>query len=120
MKIFGLTITTATVLAASSSLTHVVAATAKPGNPVGDAAIATATALEDTTKSGADKKAEVVAVITPLIVEAAKKGGLAALAMDAEKFAGLVVEEVVANLKPTPLVQLAKALLAAFGIKVLG
>ncbi|WP_267382613.1 MULTISPECIES: hypothetical protein [unclassified Sphingomonas] len=120
MKIFGLTITTAAIVAASASLSHVVAATAEPGNPVGDAAISTATALENTKQSGAEKKAAVVAAITPLIVQAATKGGLAALEVDAEKFAGLVVEEVVANLKPTPLVQLAKALLAVFGIKVLG
>ena len=103
----------AIVVTASTALTQAVATAAQAGNPIGAMAIKTATALESTSMTGAEKKKVVVAAIVPLVMESAGKGGMAAIAADAEAFAGLVVEEVVAAIKATPLAQLAMALLKA-------
>lgn len=115
--IFGGSTVAAAVTIAGTALTTAAAAAAKAGNPIGDAAIRAATLADTTALSGADKKAQVIAVITPVIVAEAAKGGLAALVADVEQFAGMVVEEVVAEMKATPLAQLAAALLKALGIK---
>ena len=101
--------------AAGSALMTAVTLAAQVGNPIGAAALKTASALEGTGTPGADKKAQVVAAIVPLIITEAAKGNLTAVAADAEQFAGLVVEEVVATMKQTPIVMLGEALLKALG-----
>ena len=119
MRIFGLTITTARVVAvAATALSSAVAATAKAGNPIGNAAIAAVAAAESTTLTGPEKKAQVVAAIVPIVTSELTRGGLSAIVNDVEAFAGLIVEEVVSAMKQTPLVQLATALLKLLGLKV--
>lgn len=102
--------------AAGSTLATAVTLAAQTGNPIGTAALAAVTAAESTTLTGAEKKAQVIAAIAPVIVAEASKGSLTAIVADVEAFAGLVVEEIVATLKRTPLVRLGEALLHALGI----
>jgi hypothetical protein len=114
--ILGSSAAHATIAVATSGLSVAVAEAATAGNPIGDAAIAAAKAVEVPGKTGAEKKAAVIEAIKPVIVEAATKAGRTALAAEVEAFAGLVVEEVVAGMKATPLGMLASALLTAFGV----
>ncbi|WP_267396197.1 MULTISPECIES: hypothetical protein [unclassified Sphingomonas] len=112
MKILGLTITTKDVIAvAATALTRAVAAVAQKGNPIGDAALAAVNAAESTALTGAEKKDQVIAAIKPVIIAEAAKGGLKAIVDDVEHFAGMVVEEVVAQVKQTSLLTIATALL---------
>jgi hypothetical protein len=117
MKIFGITITTAAVVSvAASALTQAVAAVARAGNPIGDAALAAVKAAESTTLNGAEKKAKVVAALKPIIVAEVAKGGLTAIVADVEQFAGMVVEEVVAEVKQTSLLTIASVILKLLGL----
>jgi len=117
MKIFGVTITTRAVIAfAATALTQAVAAVAQAGNPIGDAALAAVQAAENTSLSGPDKKAKVVAAIKPVIVAEAAKGGLTAIVADVEQFAGMIVEEVVAKAKQTSLLAIASTILNLLGL----
>lgn len=101
----------------SSAIVTAATLAAQSGNPIGDIALRTATTLENGTLTGPQKKAAVIEAIVPVIITTAAKGGFGALAIDAEQFAALVVEEVVASMKQTPLVKMATALLAVFGVK---
>lgn len=56
-----------------------------------------------------------MAAVVPLVISESRKGNLTAVAADAEQFARLVVEEVVATMKQTPIVMLGEALLKALG-----
>lgn len=117
MKFLGITITTKAVVAlASTVLMQAVAAAAQRGNPIGDAAFKAITAIETSGLSGSEKKAQVIAAIVPVIEAEAKKGGTAVV-NDIEQFAGMVVEEVVASLKPTSLASIARSILKALGLK---
>lgn len=100
---------------AATTLTQAVATAAQTDNPIGKAALAAAQAVESTTSTSAEKKSTVVAAILPLVAEVATKGGLTVLAADAETFAGMVVEAVVAQLKPTSVLSLAAVLLKQLG-----
>ena len=100
---------------AGSAITTAVTLAAQAGNPIGAAALKAASALESSTLTGAEKKTQVVAAIVPVVIAEASKGSFAAVAADAEQFAGMVVEEVVATMKQTPIVQLGEALLKALG-----
>ena len=102
--------------AAASTLAAAVTLVAQAGNPIGAATLAAVTVAESTTLTGAEKKAQVVAAVAPVVIAEAGKGSLAVIAKDAETFAGLVVEEVVAMLKRTPLVAIGEALLHALGV----
>ncbi|WP_267396719.1 MULTISPECIES: hypothetical protein [unclassified Sphingomonas] len=118
MKFLGFTITRKAVIAvAATALTRAVAAVAEAGNPIGDAAIAAVNAIESTTLTGAEKKAQVIATLVPVIKDEVAKGGLAAVVADVEQFAGMVVEEVVAQVKQTSLLTIATALLKLLGFK---
>ncbi|WP_267378070.1 MULTISPECIES: hypothetical protein [unclassified Sphingomonas] len=112
LKAQGVTLGTA----AASGLTKAVAVAAQIGNPIGAATLAAVTAAEVTGKPGADKRADVIAAVAPLVVTEAAKGGVSAVVTDAEQFAGLVLEEVLASVKPTPIVAIGLALLKALGI----
>lgn len=112
IKILGFTITRQAVLAvAATALTQAVAAVARPGNPIGDAVIAAVAAAENTSLSGAEKKAQVLAAVVDLIKSEVAKGGLSAAITDVEQFAGMVIEEVVGKVKETSLLSIAVALL---------
>lgn len=112
MKILGFTITRKAVIPiAATALTRAVAAVAQTGNPIGDAAIAAVTAIESTALTGAEKKAQVIATLVPVIKDEVAKGGLAAVIADFEHFAGMIVEEVVAQMKQTSLLTIATTLL---------
>jgi hypothetical protein len=102
---------------AASALGRAAAAAAKAGNPLGDAARVAAKAAEAGGAPGAVKKADVIEAITPIVIELATKGGFAAIGKDAELFAGMVVEEVVAELYPTPLLSIALAVSRFLGLK---
>lgn len=118
MKIFGRTISiniSRVGAVAVTALSAAVAATAKAGNPIGNAAIAAVAAAESTTLTGAEKKAQVVAAIAPVVTTELARGGLSAVITDIEQFAGMVVEEVVSQVKQTPLLTLAAALLKLLG-----
>lgn len=101
--------------AAGSAIVTAVTLAAQSGNPIGAAALKAASAVESTTLTSSEKKAQVVAAIVPVIIAEASKGSFAAVAGDAEQFAGMVVEEVVSTMKQTPIVQLGEALLKALG-----
>ena len=79
--------------AAGSAITTAVTLAAQAGNPIDAAALKTASALESSSLTGAKKKAQVVAAIVPVIVAEASKGSFAAVAADAEQFAGMVVRK---------------------------
>lgn len=96
----------------ASILTQAVVAAAHSSNPIGAKALEVATALEATGKTGAEKKAAVIAAIVPLIGLEAP----GALIRDLEAFAALVVEEVVSQMKQTLLVALALRIAHAFGL----
>ncbi|NYD88737.1 hypothetical protein [Sphingomonas melonis] len=104
------------VAVASTILTQAVAAAAQRGNPIGNAAHSAVAAIENTTLSGSEKKAHVIAAIVPVIIAEARKGGTAVV-NDVEQFAGMVVEEVVAQFKQTSLLSIALSILRSLGLK---
>jgi hypothetical protein len=113
--IFGSAAGQSVVAAAGTALTQAVAAAAQAGNPIGDAAKAGVAAVESSTMTGAEKKAQVVQSLVPVITALASKNGLNTIVTDVEQFAGMVVEEVVAQMKQTPIVSLAMSLLKLLG-----
>ena len=112
LKAQGVTLGTAAV----SGLTKAVTVAAQIGNPIGAATLAAITAAEATGKPGAEKRADVIAAVAPLVVTEAAKGGVSAVVADAEQFAGLVLEEVLATVKQTPIVAIGAALLKLLGV----
>ena len=112
LKAQGVTLGTATV----SGLAKGVAVAAQIGNPIGAATLAAITAAEQTGKTGSEKRADVIAAVAPLVVTEAAKGGVSAVVADAEQFAGLVPEEVLATVKQTPVVAIGMAVLKMLGI----
>lgn len=107
---------TTTTAAVTTGVSTAVKAAAQAGNPIGAATLAAAKAAEQTGKSGAEKRADVIAAVVPVIATEAAKGGFTALEQDAETFASMVLEEVLAQLKTTPIVSLGLALLHVIGI----
>lgn len=99
--------------AAASGLATGVALAAQVGNPIGSATIAAIDAAEQTGKIGAEKKADVVAAVAPIVITEAAKGGAAVAQRDAETFAGIVVEQVLASVKQTPAVAIGLAIVKA-------
>ena len=67
-------------------------------------------------KTGAEKRADVIAAVAPVVVAEVAKGGLSGIEKDAETFAGLVLEEVLGSVKKTPVVQIGEAILKLLGI----
>ncbi|WP_242095403.1 hypothetical protein [Sphingomonas sp. CROZ-RG-20F-R02-07] len=102
--------------AATSAITTAVAVAAQTGNPIGAAALKAVTTAESTTLTGAEKKAQAISIVKDVVIAEAAKGGVSAAIADAEQFAGMVVEEVVATMKQTPIVKLGLALLHALGL----
>jgi hypothetical protein len=70
-------------------------------------------AAEDTGKTGAEKRAAVLAAVVPAIVSYATKGGLTALVSDAETFASALLESTLTDLKQTGALTIAQAVLKA-------
>lgn len=99
--------------AAVSGLATGVALAAQVGNPIGSATIAAIDAAEATGKTGAEKKADVVAAVAPIVISEAAKGGTAVVQRDAETFAGIVAEEALASVKQTPVVMIGTAIVKA-------
>ncbi|WP_174290992.1 hypothetical protein [Sphingomonas bacterium] len=95
--------------AAGSGLTTAITLAAQTGNPIGAAALAAVDAAEASGKSGPEKRADAIAAVAPIVVAEAAKGSFSAVAKDAETFAGLIVEEVVASMKRTPAVLIGEA-----------
>lgn len=119
-SIFASSAAHAAIAVAATALTQAVQAAAQPSNPIGAAALVAVQAAEAAigadgkALSGDQKKAQAMAVVVPLIVTAGSKNGLAVLEADAVQFGGMVIEEIVARMKQTPLLALATALLKQF------
>ena len=57
-----------------------------------------------------------IAAVAPVVIAEAAKAGTPALQQDAETFAGLVLEEVLASVKKTPVVAIGEAILKLLGV----
>lgn len=71
-------------------------------------------AAEQTGKTGSEKLSDVLAVVTPAVLDYAAKGGFPALVSDAETFGRQLVESTLSDIKVTGLGKLAAALLTFF------
>ena len=99
-----------------STLTAAVSLAAQTGKPIGPATLDAIDAAEATGKTGTEKRADAIAAVAPLVLAQAAKGSVTALLADAEQFAALVLEEVLATVKKTPIVMIGEALLKVLGI----
>ncbi|WP_174298798.1 hypothetical protein [Sphingomonas bacterium] len=123
MRIFGLTITTAKLVAAASAVAASPAAASLAGNSldkaviaakaseVGKAAIDAVHAAEVPGATGAAKKKQAIAAVIPALVLHVAKVGLAATMADLETFAGALIESVLADVKRTGPLAIAEAIL---------
>lgn len=102
--------------AAGTGLATAVTLASQAGNPIGAAARAAIDAAETTGKPGVEKKADAVVAVGQVVITEASRGGVSAAKVDAENFAGLVIEEVLASLKQTPIVAIGAALLKLLGV----
>ena len=105
------------VAVAGSALSHAVVAVAQKGNPIGDATIKAVAAAEATNVDGPTKKATVLAAVLPVFTAELAKSDLNVIVTDVEQFAGMVIEEVVAQTKTTGLLAIALQVLTLLGIK---
>ncbi len=126
MRILGLSITTAKLVAAASAAAASPAAAplaalagneldkaviAAKASEVGKAAIDAIHAAEVPGATGAAKKKQAIAAVIPALVLHIAKVGLAATMADLETFAGALIESVLADVKRTGPLAIAKAVL---------
>ena len=79
---------------------------------IGAAAIAAVKTVEDPALSGAEKMAKAVAIVAPVVLSYAAKGGFGGVLADAESFARSLLESTLADVRQTKALGIAQAVLA--------